>query len=166
MRLFFALWPDAPLQQSMLQAAQLLDGGRPARAETVHLTLAFMSEVSEAVLPALQDMASRIQCEAFVLQLDRLAIWSPPGVAHLSPSAPQAALLQLAEALQQGVQQLGVSVDRRPFQPHVTLRRRMPQRMATQSVPALSWEVRDFVLVQSRLDAQGPAYAELGRWSL
>lgn len=166
MRLFFALWPDAQLQQTLLQAAQQLSGGRPTRAETVHMTLAFMSEVADSALPALQDMASCMRSAPFDVQLDQLDIWSPPGVALLSPSAPPTALLQLAEGLQDGVRQLGVAVDRRPFRPHITLRRRMPQRMAVQTIPPLSWTVRDFVLVQSMLDERGPAYVELGRWAL
>ena len=51
MRLFFALWPPEDLSRALADGAEALArrfGGKPARRETIHLTLAFLGEVDAA----------------------------------------------------------------------------------------------------------------------
>ena len=58
LRLFFACWPDAALQEQLAQLGRQLQrqcGGKPSRRENLHLTLVFLGDVDSADLPQLQQ---------------------------------------------------------------------------------------------------------------
>ena len=78
MRLFFALWPPAPVARSLANQADALaerSGGRATRRETIHLTLAFLGDVGEAQLPEVLETARAVAAAPFELKLDRLGFW-------------------------------------------------------------------------------------------
>lgn len=123
-RCFLALAPDAPTRAALVQL-RLPDAVQPVAPADLHLTLAFLG----AITPA--------QGQALIQALPRLARSLPPllGLGRASwpqPAAPRVAvaryeyppvlqaLLADTHAL---LRNLGLPVEARPFQPHITLGR-------------------------------------------
>lgn len=85
-RLFFALeLPDSLQQQLVRWRAENFaeDDGKPVAAANLHLTLAFLGEVSSETSQKLQQLAARIVQPGFTLNLDDAGHWPRPGVVWL-----------------------------------------------------------------------------------
>ncbi|MDK4774943.1 RNA 2',3'-cyclic phosphodiesterase, partial [Serratia marcescens] len=85
-RLFFALsLPDALQQQVIRWRAEAFapEAGRPVVAANLHLTLAFLGEVTAQKELALRKLAGRIVQPGFSMRLDDLGHWPRPGVVWL-----------------------------------------------------------------------------------
>lgn len=168
-RVFFALWPDARVRGELEQVAgQLhsLRGGRCMRPDTLHLTLRFVGNVPRALLPALKASATDLKLPAFELVLNQTHCWRQNRIACLTTSQPPPLLLKLVTSLEGRLNRLGIPFDRRPYVPHVTLVRHADCRPDAPEIQPIAWPVREFVLVESRLEAQGPRYQVLKRYAL
>ncbi|WP_338152973.1 RNA 2',3'-cyclic phosphodiesterase [Chimaeribacter arupi] len=101
-RLFFGLpLPDA-LQQAVIAwraTAFPAEAGRPVAAANLHLTLAFLGEVSDRKAEVLAALAGNIVQPGFPLTLDDLGHWPRPGVVWLGTRRAPRGLLQLATLL-------------------------------------------------------------------
>ena len=139
MRAAIAQWQDAWTWPR--QAARV-------KADKLHLTLHFLGEVAAVRIPELAREL-RLPFNAFALELGQPAIW-PNGVAVLQPHATPAALRNLHAALGARLAGLDVSVEKRPYRPHITLARRAHAAQPPPAGPALDWPVDDgYVLVRS-----------------
>ncbi len=76
-----------------------LEVGRPVAAANLHLTLAFLGDVSEQKAQVLQTLAGRIRQPTFSLTLNDAGHWPRPGVVWLGCRRAPRGLLQLAELL-------------------------------------------------------------------
>jgi hypothetical protein len=90
-RLFFAI--ELPLTssgKSFTGARRTLpeDAGRPVAADNLHLTLAFLGEVSADKQRALAALAGRIRQPGFTLTLDDAGQWLRSGVVWLGTRQP------------------------------------------------------------------------------
>lgn len=163
-RVFFALWPPAALADDLAgQAGQLAQtcGGKPTRADTVHLTLAFVGDVAASRLPELAAAAQGVAVAPFALPLDRLGYWPHNRIVWAGCSAPPAALGELARKLRERAMAAGFAVDRGEagFFPHLTLLRKARQAPPSGALLApCVWQCQGFVLVRSQLAASGSRY--------
>jgi 2'-5' RNA ligase len=101
-RLFFAI--ELPLTPSgkSFTGARRLSGRcrRPVAADNLHLTLAFLGEVSADKQRALAALAGRIRQPGFTLTLDDAGQWLRSRVVWLGTRQPPRGLLQLASCAQ------------------------------------------------------------------
>lgn len=171
-RVFFALWPSAELADDLAGlAGQLAQscGGRPTRADTVHLTLAFVGEIDAARLPELAAAAQDLALPPFALTLDRLGYWPHNRIVWAGCATPPDRLVELAQALRRRVMAAGFPVDRgrTGFFPHVTLLRKAGQAPVA-GVPErpLGWRCQGFVLVRSQLSTSGSHYRVVQHYPL
>jgi len=175
-RVFFALWPDEDVRDALMKgtaALQARHGGRPTRPDSVHLTLVFVGQVDARLLPELKAMAETLRVERFVTDFDVAECWRHNHIGCLGANKVPVNLLTLVKELETGLKAMGISFDRRPYKPHVTLLRKADCReeavCLAKKNPALQqirWPARDFVLVKSSLRPEGARYEELGRWPL
>ena len=171
-RLFFALWPGAAVSAGLAEAAERLHGvcgGRRTRAETIHLTLAFLGEVESELIDDLFAVAGEIRVPAFKLNLTRFGWWAHNRIAWAAPDGIPEELMLLADALREGMLAAGFRFDTKPFVPHVTLLRKADCRKTTLPDPdgEAEWRAEDFVLVRSLSSGEsGPDYNVVGRWPL
>jgi len=168
-RLFFALWPAPEVQQALAAKAEEVLGHRRARripAEKLHITLAFLGEVSAETRACAEAAADSLQGSAFDLAVDELGYWSRRSLLWAGPSETPEALTRLAADLAAGLEPCGIPPDDRPFRPHITLARKAPRLPARHAVDPVSWPVRRFVLVESRLEPQGAVYSVVREWPL
>jgi len=168
-RCFFALWPPAGAMEALgRQAASLARelGGRRTRNESIHLTLAFLGDVSPAALARLSEVPPDIPVAPFELVVDRLGAWNHNGIGWAAPSAIPGPLIRLERRLSRWLAQEGFELDARTFRPHVTLVRRATGRKAECGFEPVHWPVTEFVLVRSDRDAAGSVYRIVSRTAL
>lgn len=142
----------------------------------LHITLRFLGEVAEDLLPAIRDVggASAAAISPFELPLERLGAFPQPGRARVlwtGPTADSAPFAILAQRVEEEVQLLGFPPERKQAHPHVTLARlRIPHDLAGvvegTTLPPLCMRVDGLTLMQSDLRPQGPLYTPVARWPL
>ncbi|MFN3752000.1 MAG: RNA 2',3'-cyclic phosphodiesterase [Thiobacillus sp.] len=168
LRLFFALWPDDATRDALDRAGKWLHrhwGGRRMRADTLHITLAFLGATPVDRLDAVIACADAVAVEPYELLLDQAGYWRHNRIGWLGASATPPQHVELVEALNAQLRMAGFFVDDRPHVPHVTLLRKSEGGEAP-ACRAVSWPVKDFVLVKSVTEAVGARYAVLRRWRL
>lgn len=151
-RLFFALWPDDrqrdALRNVISPVAKLVEGSAVYRGQW-HVTLAFIGEFEERLIPDLQEAARGILFEPFRLRFDRCEFWPRPRIAVLAAQTVPPPLEHLVESLNLILKDLGVAVDERRYRPHITVVQRArpfeTQRLAQAAV--VEW--RSFELIES-----------------
>lgn len=169
-RLFFAIEMPAPLQRQIVRwrAGHFApEAGRPVAGANLHLTLAFLGDVSEEKRQALAAMAGRIRQPGFTLTLDDAGQWLRSRVVWLGTRQPPRGLLQLANMLRAQAARSGCYQSPQPFHPHITLLRDASHAVAIPP-PGFQWAfpVNEFVLYESRFVSGRTRYTPLQRWTL
>lgn len=168
LRLFFALWPDDAIRDALNRSGKWLHqhwGGRRMRAETIHLTLAFLGETPAERLDDLVACADSVETGAYELILDQAGYWRHKRIGWLGTSETPPQHSGLVRTLDTGLQQAGFPVDARPHVPHVTLLRNSRGGEVPACTPVI-WPISAFVLVQSRIGPGGTHYDVIRRWAL
>ena len=142
-RLFLALWPPAPVRDSLVRLQAAWDwpaGASLTRPERLHATLHFIGPVPAARVPQLRD-GLRVPFEPFTLDTQGALqqVW-PGGIAVLELRAPPA-LRRLHAALATALHALDLPVEERPYRPHVTFARKASGAGAAAAMPAITWRV-------------------------
>lgn len=171
MRLFFALAPPAAARAALgaWQAGAKSPGWRWSEPEGLHLTLAFLGEVSDPELNPLKDIGARAagRHRPFQLCSDGLGQFPAAGAPRVlwlgfEPSEP---LDALAADLREVLRRAGVAFDPKPFTPHLTLARRgagVRPGLPLSPPPAVRWPVEALTLMSSD---QG-RYRSTASWTL
>jgi len=164
-RLFFALWPDSTTRQHCCTVLNALAcPAKPVAAHNLHVTLVFLGNVDSQQQRAITQEAGNLNVPAMTLQFDRLSYWKQPAIGCLTTSLPvDSAILSLVEELTAIAERNGITVDKRPFKPHVTLFRKLKAPLQTEFAP-ISWSAGEFCLVESCASSSGVLYRVLERW--
>lgn len=169
-RLFFALSLPPKLQKQVIQwRADHFpeDTGRPIAAANLHLTLAFLGEVSEQKETALRSVAGRIDAKGFSLCIDDAGHWPGAGVVWLGTRRAPGPLLQLAEILRSHAARNGCYQSALPFHPHISLFRAATRQVAIPpATPHWTLEAQEFGLYQSIYERGRTRYSLLQSWPL
>jgi 2'-5' RNA ligase len=168
LRLFFALWPDDATRDALNRAGKWLHqhwGGRRMRADTLHITLAFLGSTPAGQLETLTACADTVQTDAFELVLDQAGYWRHNHIGWLGASESPPQHVELVRALNVTLQAAGFPVDARPHVPHVTLLRKSRGGEVPACTP-VCWPISDFVLVRSVIEPDGAHYEVIRRWPL
>jgi 2'-5' RNA ligase len=184
MRLFFAVPMGEEVRSVVHEAIGRIPLGDPPwrwiPPRNYHITLKFLGEVEEALLPGLVDAAS---CAAagvspFELSFGRFGAFpsfSRPRVLFYAADRGSEELVSLSGRLEEELDTLGFDRERRKFRAHLTLarvRNRLPleARRILESLPGLEGTahqlVERFVLMQSTLSRAGARYDELGSFPM
>lgn len=169
-RLFFALELPDTLQQQLVQwRADCFpaEAGTPVAAANLHLTLAFLGDVSDTTAARLQQLAARITQPAFTLDLDDAGHWPRPGVVWLGCQRAPRGLLQLADLLRAQAARHGCAQSAQPFHPHITLLRHATEQVALPP-RQFHWrcDIRHFALLASVFRQGRTRYQAVARWPL
>jgi 2'-5' RNA ligase len=169
-RLFFAIELPAKLQPQLVQwRAQHFapEAGRPIAAANLHLTLAFLGDISAEKQKALETLAGRIRQPGFTLTLDDAGQWLRSRVVWLGSRQPPRGLLQLADMLRAQAARSGCYQSPQPFHPHITLLRDASHAVSLPP-PGFRWSfpVTEFALYESQFLNGHTRYTALKRWPL
>lgn len=168
-RLFFALWPDAGVRDTLAALAaeaQTVCGGRVTPREKIHLTLFFVGDFARSRLAALEAAAASLSTAPFDLALDLLGHWRHNRIVWAGASKCPPALAALAHDLQAALARAGVHGEERPYVPHITLVRNAARAPDVAALPTCAWRAREFVLVESVPAARGVRYDVCACWPL
>ena len=174
-RLFVAIRPPQAIRDLLIDAMDEGPDFRWQDEEQLHLTLRFIGEVER---PLASDIAAALQTiranrfELRILGVGRFeqrnsgALW-----AGVEPREPVAALSSKIERM---CQEAGLEAERRAFHPHITLARWKGRRSREvqdflerrRGLSSELFEVRDFILFESRLSRHGAHYEEVERYRL
>ena len=162
-RHFFACWPteDTALALAGIAAevAPRLEG-RPVAGDKVHLTLAFLGETDR--VDEAKEIAAQVRGQPFTLVIDRLGTFRRAAVAWAGSSSPDPELLRIQAGLEQALRDRGFALEDRPFNPHVTLARKIRRARLDEPLAPLRWRVNDFALVRS----ESGRYETIAGWKL
>lgn len=132
--------------------------------DSLHLTLAFLGEVSLEQAAAARVAADGLRQPGFELCLDRLGYWRHNHILWAGGDCPP--LVTLAGRLQQALGRAGFQMEERPFATHLTLLRNARCASPPDLVEPVRWPVREFLLVASDPTSGRAAYRAVHRWAL
>lgn len=176
LRLFFALWPSDDQRQAL--AAATADAivpieGRVVPPGNLHVTLAFLGPVPGETFVQLVEIGGRGGDAAVELGFNRLEYWPKPRVVVAIPGRVPPAAARIVDRLWAELLPLGFERENRPWQPHLTLVRRVrgtppadfgPQLPAKAAAAAATgWGL---ALVESSTHPEGVRYRPLAEWLL
>ena len=172
-RLFFALQPTSAQADALVaEVAPLIAQleGQPAPASNLHATLCFLGAVADEQLPALRAAASRVRGRIVTLRFDALDVWEKPEILCATAGESESAR-DLSAALMEATSAAGFAPDRKPFRAHLTLARKVRQRIARnfewpRALAPVSLHCERFVLMESRRGEAGSAYSVVDSWAL
>ena len=163
-RLFTALWPDASVRArlaALRDAWHWPPGARPVADENLHATLHFIGSFRRDRLEALRRALGTVAIEPLRLELAGTDVWR--GGIAVALLAAEPGVLALQARLGGALAGLGVTLDPRPYQPHVTLARKAARAEPPAELPELEWPANGFALVESRGGARS-AYEVVAAW--
>ena len=179
-RIFLSLELPQTVRNKLSAYAELISGHdklqhiRWLPKENYHLTLAFLGNVEYVLIGSLQQKL--IQNLSFIKAVTYRFSEITPFLFSGTPKIATAmleysdALIQLQDNTAKCVRDLGISLERRRFKPHVTLGRlksRSRKSMAFQSQQIFLEGVSEKVVIfQSELTPKGAVYTSLGEISL
>ena len=163
-RLFFALWPDGRqrerLRDSVAPLAKVVEGKIVYRGNW-HVTLAFLGERPEALVPPLLKRVAEIPFEPFRLRFDRVEFWARPKVACLVPLTVPPEMRQLVENLNEVLVEAGVTPEDKTYRPHMTLVRNARPFETQRLAQPMTIEWTGFELLESISDRGEVRYLPL-----
>jgi 2'-5' RNA ligase len=183
MRLFVAIEPPASVLTDLAAAIEPLQAAAPELRWTSrtawHLTLAFLGDVDEGVLP---ELTARLERAARrhppqLLAIEGAGAFPSPVRARVlwaGIRADNRALASLAASVAAGARRAGAppADEGRKYRAHLTLARcREPANVAglTAALAGFSttgWTARSVHLVRSQLGGREPRYDDVGEWPL
>lgn len=169
MRLFFGLpiAPDDALRIANWRDRMLPPLDRPVPVGNLHITLAFLGDVSPERHEALESEAGSIFAAAFDLSVDETGYFAKPGILWIGPTQPPDELLRLQRDVDAGARRVGVRTEQRQYQPHITLARRCRTPPPAGAMPpGFTLTFDRFTLFESVSGRAGVHYQPLAEWPL
>lgn len=175
-RLFIAIDMPVEIRHRLFGMGREIRGARPVPQHQSHLTLKFIGEVPESLLQPIREILATIVFPPFSLSLQGIDFLPARGQARIvwAGIKAEAALKQLAMALEESLEPLGITRDRREYFPHVTLARlknpsssELRQFLSDHtSFATETFAVHEFYLYSSRLTTQSAIHRIEGCYRL
>jgi 2'-5' RNA ligase len=122
-RLFLALWPDDRQRNTLRDTFRpLLSSieGKAIDRRNWHVTLVFVGEFSEELIPELMVKMAHVQVQPFRLRFDRLSYFTRPKIACLQAMTVPDELKQLKSDLENLLLPYDVPPEDLEYRPHIT----------------------------------------------
>lgn len=186
MRLFIAIAFDEDVVERIAEVqrrlGETLEAGVVVPAENVHITLAFLGEIDEddlvAVEDALDDVRSTLNFDLVFDHIDTFGSHAkgPGSTTWWLGTKPSKQLDHLQKEIADKMSKLGVELEHRAFVPHVTLVRHasscarenaeqtMQELVEKLSANPITTRVSAYCLMESQLTPEGARYQQICSW--
>jgi 2'-5' RNA ligase len=182
MRVFIALDIADNVRRSISEYLErvraLAPDARWARPESLHVTLKFIGEASDARVQEIKNALSAVQAAPFSIKFQDVGFFpnpKTPRVFWIGMSAGEA-LSQLAAAVDAALFKLDIAAEEKAYRPHLTLARAGSGRGAQHQLQPLApveappqfgtMMAREFWLYRSEPQRGGSRYTKLERFGL
>lgn len=185
MRLFVALDIPAEVRERLRQYVERLriyaPEARWARTESLHVTLKFIGEVSEAKVQEIKNTLAGVKSEPFQIDFKDIGFFPTPKSSRVFWAGVYApdALKHLAGSIDELLEKTGIAREKRPYHPHLTLARApeggaskhcfrlLQERLSAEPAPQFgTMTAQEFFLYQSQIMRGGSRYTKLQRFPL
>jgi 2'-5' RNA ligase len=164
-RLFFALVPDLAVRKGIERIqASLNVAGRAAKPHQFHATLAFLGLQPPELISQIRAIASRLTFEPCSIVLDRFGRFRRAGVLWLGASEIPDQLNRFQHSLVDALLEEGIGYDKKAWNFHVTLYRKMRKPAPIMDPEAIEWLLDGFDLIESVSVRSGVEYHSIGHW--
>ncbi len=172
-RVFFALLPDEPTRQKILQFQQNCQHHypdvRPIAERNFHITLHFIGQADELRLQALKQAAASVQAGEVACLLDKSGYFARPKVFWLGCSRISDSLQQLVVSLGEALQSCDYQHQYSHYIPHVSLFRKFSRHYQSLPLPEpepIRFQTAQFALMESISTEQGVKYQPIQGYTL
>jgi 2'-5' RNA ligase len=167
-RLFLALWPDDRTREQLFDVAKQFNNEniRLVKKSNLHMTLEFLGEVSDEDSDELIKRLNDVKAEPFEIELTRIGFWKKPQILYVGTTIVPKQLLTLVKAIKKCVKQQRLKTDDREYKPHVTIVRKVKQKIIPKEMSYINWQVNSFTLVVSNSTNQGVEYKVIKEWQV
>ena len=178
-RAFIAIVPPDDILNSMerfLSRLRPLADHKWVNRSQLHLTLRFLGEIPPDVFGGIKTRLNDIRMSPFSVALDNAGAFpslSRAKVLWISGKTGSEELKRLASQTEQIAVSCGLEPEKKKFSPHLTIARtrfesNIPDELilAMNNVPTLTWQCKEFVLMQSQLTQRGPIYTAAEKYQL
>jgi RNA 2',3'-cyclic 3'-phosphodiesterase len=164
-RLFFALWPDDNTRQQCTNITTAIQNANtsPVTAANLHVTLVFLGQVTSDQEIILKQQAATIPVPEIILCFNQLSFWKKPKVLCLTATECSPESMMLVEPLSNLAKNLNIPIDEHPYQPHVTLIKKV-KAPTTLDFEPITWHSNAFCLVESCSLPTGIEYRVIETW--
>lgn len=128
-----------------------------------------MGEVDSGKLVALCGTVEGIKgsgAHAFDVVIEEVRYWKHNRIAYAAIRRIPQELMDLVDALQDVLAVAGFSIERRAYEPHITLMRKASCQTLPKLAEPIVWRAREWMLVKSEQTSDGSVYSPIGRWPL
>jgi 2'-5' RNA ligase len=162
-RLFFAICPPSPLCQIIKQSITLPVESRPVAPENYHVTLVFLGLMDSELTVEICRRMGQVKSAPFLLQFRQITHWQKPKVLCLTDPESNESLIKLVFQIKTIVEQLGVPIETRSFQAHLTVAKKV-LRPSFSEVNRIAWNAESFCLFESVSVSTGFSYNVIQKW--
>lgn len=174
-RLFVALRPDQMTRDALIAAMDGIAGARWQSDAQLHLTLSFLGQTNDALMPDIDDALRMVRAKPLALSIKGVGHFEDNGrpTAVWAAAEPRTELKSLAAAVRHALWRAGAPNEDGTFVPHITLARLKRSSgpiadflsaramLATTAAP-----VTHFSLYESILSEQGAQYRAIADYPL
>jgi len=177
MRTFFALdlSPRLKLDIERWRELSLPDSNARIPTANFHVTLCFngktsqqqLCELESAVQELTQELSQEHKMAPFSLHFNEFGYFTKPGIAFIGCNNVPDPLMELNQQLERISRQQGLSIERRPYVPHISLFRRLTTPPPSPVMePNFTLEATSFTLFESVTQKEGVRYQSIFEWPL
>lgn len=139
-----------------------------------HLTLKFLGETAEQLLPRIKAMLGKVRFKHFRAETSSIGLFPSPAYVRVVwvGVEPKQPFIELKKEIDQSLAKLGFKPEK-DFVPHITLcrvkalfnKKEFSKAVQRIKIPKLTFDVRSFDLMQSILSPKGPTYKTIAVFS-
>ncbi len=145
--------------------------------ENLHLTLKFLGEVDERLIPQIEEKMLNIKASSFTITLKNIGVFTPsyPRVLWIGVERGASNLAELASNINVNLSGLGFREEKKDFTPHLTIGRVKYVKNKSQLIEKIqalkdldfgSMTIKCFKLKKSTLTPNGPIYETIKEFRL
>ena len=169
-RIFFCLWPDDSTRKKIVEAFEQSpinkNQGHIVPPDNLHLTLHFIGHVNREKLNCLHRAAQTLKADRFNLELDHFGYFKKPKVLWMGLKKTTIELVSLHKTLADLFVECDYQSEQRPYSPHISLMRKLPDPEIIHAIKPISFSVNEFCLVESISIDGGVHYEVIERYFL